>query len=98
MINKQPLKASMDKINGLELEFIFKKRGHFPETDRLRAERNCVLKPDRLRIVGKGRDHERLQEYRPSQKRRKQIGKLNIEIYNRFFYYCETIGTTLLQE
>ena len=51
-----------------------------------------------MRIVGKGRDNERLQEYQPSKKVRKQIEKLNIEINNRFFHYCETIGTTPLQE
>ena len=88
----------MDKVNGIDMEFIFKKRGHSLETNRLPTERNCILKPDRLRIVGKGRDNERLQEYRPSQKGRKQIEKLNIEIYNRFFHYCKTIGTTPHQE
>ena len=75
----------MDKINGIETEFILKKQGHFPKTDRLRTEKNHVLRPDRLRIVGKGRDNESLQEYRSLQKDRKQIEKLNIEIYNRFF-------------
>ena len=38
-----------------------------------------------------------LQEYRPSQKGRKQIENLNIEIYKRFSHYCGTIGTTALQ-
>ena len=85
LINKQPPKASMDKVNGNEMECIFKKRGHFPETDRLRTERNRILRPDRLQIVGKMRDNEKLQEYRSLQKGRKQIEKLNIEIYNRFF-------------
>ena len=80
------------------MEFIFKIRGHSPGTDRLRTERNSILRPDRLRIVGKGRDNERLQKYRPSQKGGKQIEKLNIEIYNRFFLYCETVSTTPLQE
>ena len=84
-LRKQPSKASMDKVNGIEMEFIFKKRGHFPETDRLRNERNRILKP------------ERLQEYRPSQQGRKHVEKLNTEIYNRFFNYCQTLGTTLLQ-
>ena len=67
-------------MNSIEIEFIFKKTGHYPETDRLRKERNRILKPDRLRIVGRGRENERLQEYRPSQQGRKQVEKLNIEI------------------
>ena len=80
------------------MEFIFKKRGHSPETDRLRKERNRILKPDRLRIVGRGRANERLQEYRPSQQGRKQVEKLNTKIYNILFNYCQTLGTTPLQE
>ena len=79
-LSKQPSKASMDKVNGIEMEFIFKKRGHSPETDRLRKERNRILKPDRLRIVRAGRENERLQEYRPSQQGCKQVEKLNTEI------------------
>ena len=55
----------MDKVNGNEMEIIFKKRGHSPDTDRIRMERNRTFRPDRLRIVGKGRNNERLQEYRP---------------------------------
>ena len=56
----------MDKVNGIEIEFICKKRGHSPETDRLRKERNRILKQDRLRIVGRGQENEKLQDYRPS--------------------------------
>ena len=44
----------MEKVNGIGMEFVFKKRGHSPDTDRLRTEKNRILKPDRLRIVGKG--------------------------------------------
>ena len=39
-----------------------------------------------------------LHVYRPSQQGRKQIEKLNIEFYNRFFHYCEAFGTTPLRE
>ena len=86
-------------MNGIEREFIFKRRGHAPETDRLRKERNRNLKPDRMRIVGgEGQGNERLQEYRPSQEGCKQVERLNIEIYNRFFNYCATLGTTPFQE
>ena len=74
------------------------KRGHSPETKRLWIQRNHLLKPDRTRIVGKGKESERIQEYRPSQASRKRIVELNVEIYNRFFHYCETIGTTPLLE
>ena len=88
----------MDKVNGIDMDFIFKKRGHSPETKRLWIERNHILKPDKTRIVGKGKESERIQEYRPNQEGRKRIADLNIEIYNRFFHYCETLETTPLQE
>ena len=88
----------MDKVNGIDMEFIFKKRGPSPETKRLWIERNHILKPDKTRIVGKGKESERIQEYRPNQAGQKRIAELNIEIYNRFFHYCETLNTTPLQE
>ena len=68
------------------MEFIFKKRGHSPETKRLWIETNHILKPIKTRIVGKGKESERSQEYRPNQAGRKRIAELNIEIYNRFFF------------
>ena len=83
----------MDKVNRIEMQFIFKKRCHSLETDRLRKERNH---PELLRIVGRGRENG--QEHRPSQEGRKQVEKLNIEIYHIFFNYSETLGTTPLQE
>ena len=88
----------MDKVNGIDMEFIYKKRGHSPETKRLWIERNHILKPDKTRIVGKGKESERIQEYQPNQAGRKRIAELNIEIYNCFFHYCETLETTPLQE
>ena len=88
----------MDKVNGIDIEFIFKKRGHFPETNKLRSERNKIFQPNRTRIVGKGSENERLQQYRPSQQVRKEIERINIMIYNRFFHYCESLGTTPLSE
>ena len=80
------------------MNFIFKKRGHSPETKRLWIERNHLLKPDGTRIVGKGKESERIQEYRPNQASRKRIAEINIKIYNRFFRYCETLETTPLLE
>ena len=59
--------SKMDKVNGIVMEFIYKKRGHSPETRRLWTERNHILKPDKTRIVGKGKKRERIQEYRPNQ-------------------------------
>ena len=88
----------MDKVNGIDMEFIFKKRGHSPETKRLWIEKNHILKPDKTRIVGKGEESERIQEYRPNQAGRKRIAELNIEIYNSIFHYCETLDTPPLQE
>ena len=88
----------MDKVNKIDMESIYKKRGHSPETKRLWIERNHILKPDKTRIVGKGKESERIQEYRPNQAGLKRIAELNIEIYNCFFHYCETLETTPLQE
>ena len=48
--------------------------------------------------MGKGKDSQRIQEYRPNQSGRKRIAELNIEIYNRFFQFCETLGRTPLWE
>ena len=93
-----PLIPTMDKVNGIVMNFIFKKRGHSPETDRLCQERNCILKPNKTRIVGRGSENERIQEYRPSQEGRKQIERNNILIDNRFFDFCEKIGTTPLRD
>ena len=92
-------KNKIDKINGIDMEFIYKKRGHTTETKRLWVERNHILKPDKARIVGRGKDSERIQDYRPNQSGRKRIAELNIEIYNRFFFqFCETLETTPLWE
>ena len=88
----------MDKFNGIDMHFIYKKRGHSPDTYRLWAERKRLLKPGKTRVVGRGTDNERIQEYRPSQQVRKRIAELNIQMYNRFFSYCETLGTTPLKE
>ena len=88
----------MDKVNGVDMEFIYKKRGHSPKTRRLWTERNHMLKPDKTRIVGKEKESERIQEYIPKQAGRKRIAELNIETYNRFFHNCETLETTPLQE
>ena len=57
----------MDKVNGIDMEFNYKNRGHSPETKRLWTERNHILKPDKTRIVGTGKESERIQEYRPNQ-------------------------------
>ena len=81
-----PKMSKMARVNGIDLQFIFKKPGQSPETSRLRTERFKLLQPNRTRIVGKGKDNERILEYRPSQQDRKEIEKLNILIYNRFFY------------
>ena len=72
----------MDKLDRIYMEFVFQKNGQSPKTHELRMERNRILKPDKLRIVGKGRDNERLQKYLPWQQGRKQIEKLNINIRN----------------
>ena len=85
----------MDKVNGIDMEYIYKKRGHSPETKRLWVEGNHVLKPDKTRIVGKGKDNEGIQEYRPSQIGRKRLVELNNEILDQFFYYCENLSEQL---
>ena len=63
------LPSSLSKIDKINMNFIYKKRGNSPETKRFWAERNQFLKPDKTRIVGKGKESERIQEYRPSQNR-----------------------------
>ena len=88
----------MDKVNGIDIEFIFKKPGHSPETSKLRSEGNKILQSNRTRIVGRSSDNERLQQYRPSQRDRKDIERINIMIYNQFFHYCKSLGTTPLRE
>ena len=95
---KVPQMSKMDKVNGIDIEFIFKKRGRSPETNKLRSERNKTLQPNRTKKVGTGSENERLQQYRPSQQDRKKIERINIMTYNRFFHYCESLGTTLLKE
>ena len=80
------------------MHFIFKKRGHSPDTLNLWTEQKRLLKPEKMRIVAKGTDNERLQEYRTSQQVRKIIVELNVQMYNRFFSFCETLGTTPLKE
>ena len=90
--------SKIGKINGIDMNFLYKKRGYSPGTKRLWVERNHILKPDKTRIKGKGKESERIQAYRPSQNGRKRIIELNIEFHNSFFHYCETLGTTPLQE
>ena len=97
-IPKSITMSKMDKINGIDLLFIFKKRGHSPETGRLRTEKFKLLQPNKTRIVGKGGENERILDYHPTQQERKEIERINILIYNRFFNFCETIGTTPLKE
>ena len=88
----------MNKVNGIDMRFMYKKRGHSTDTYRLWTERKRLLKPEKTRIVGKGSDHERLQEFRPPQQARKRVVDLNIQMYKRFFHYCETLETTPLKE
>ena len=73
--NNRPSNSKLDKINGIDMESIFEKRGHSPETNRIRNERNRILQPKRTKVVGKGKDNERVQAFRPSQQSRKN--KLN---------------------
>ena len=88
----------MDKVNGIDMHFIYKKRGHSPDTYILWAERKRLRKPEKTRTVGRGTENERIQEYRPSQQVQKRIVELNIRMYNRFFSSCETLGTTPWKE
>ena len=48
--------------------------------------------------MGRWKESERIQDYRPNQTGRKWIVELNTEIYNRFFHYCETLWTTPFRE
>ena len=96
--NNSATTSKMNKVNGIDMHFIFKKRGHSSDTLRLWTERKRLLKPEKMRIVGKGTDTERLQKYRLSQQVRKRIVELNVQLYNRFFSFGETLGTTPLKK
>ena len=50
---KQALNVKMHKINGIDLDFIFKKRGHSPETHNLRMERDRILNPQKHELSEK---------------------------------------------
>ena len=39
-LKKIPQMSKMDKVNRIDIEFIIKKWGHSPETNKLRSERN----------------------------------------------------------
>ena len=41
--------TKMDKVNGIDMQFIYKKRGHSPDTYRLWTERKRLLKPENLK-------------------------------------------------
>ena len=92
------LANKMDKVNGTEMDFIYKKRGHSPETKHLWIAKNHILKPNKTTIVERGKESERIQDNRPPQNGCKRIAELNIETYKRCFFYCETLETTPLQE
>ena len=79
-LSQSASEAKMGKVNGIDMHFIYKKRGLSPETYRLWTERKRLLKPEKTRIVGKGSDHKRLQEYRPPQEARKRIVELNVQM------------------
>ena len=62
ILNQPASEAKMDKVNDIDMHFIYKTRGHSPDTNRLWTERKRLLKPEKTRIVGKGSDHERLKD------------------------------------
>ena len=43
---KSATTSKMDKVNGIDMHFIFKQRGHSPDTHRLWTERKRLLKPE----------------------------------------------------
>ena len=63
----------MDRLIGIDMHFIHKKRGHSPETHRLWMERKQILSPLKTRNIGKGKYNERLQEYRKRPKKNRGI-------------------------
>ena len=50
--NRSAKPSNMDKINGIDMHFIFKKRGHSPDTLKLWTERKRLLKPEKKREKG----------------------------------------------
>ena len=87
--NCLPQDITMDRVNGIDMHFIHKKRGHSPETHRLWIERKQILKPEKTRIIGRGKDNERLHEYRPTQQGRQRTVELNIQ-------YKSTTGSSII--
>ena len=93
----RPSTSKIDEINGIDMAFIYKKRGHSTETDILRTEKNLSF----IATANKTSRQRKRQgknvgiSYLPSQQGRKQVERRNVLIYNRFF--CELIGTTPLQ-
>ena len=81
------------------MHFIHKQRGHSPETHRLWMERKQILKLEKTRIVGKGKDNER---FTPGVSPlptgpKKNRGNEHPDLQPVFFY-CETLGTTPLRK
>ena len=68
------------------------------ESNRFWLEGNQMLKPQRTRKFGKVKDNEQIQEFRPLKQGRKQIVELNVQFYNRLYFFCQTLGTKLLRE
>ena len=96
-----PSRSKVDKVNGIDWvtgSLHGNKHVHSLKINRLRLERNRIIHPKRMRLVRKGQHRKRVREYRLSQQGRKQIENINGLISDRFFHYCEAIGTTPLQE
>ena len=52
--SNRPAKPSiLDKVNGIDMHSIFKKRGHSPDTLKLWTERKRLLKPEKNENRGK---------------------------------------------
>ena len=52
-LNQSAPETKMNKVNGIDMQFSYKKRGHSLDTYRLWTERKRLLKPEKTRIVEK---------------------------------------------
>ena len=96
-LNQPAPEIKMDKVNGIDMHLMYKKRGHSPDTYRLWTERKRLLKPEKTRIVGKEatlRD-TRISASLASTKKNSGIKHTKIQ---SLLPHCETLRTTPLKE
>ena len=91
-------KQTREQTNNRDSIQSFSPRNNIEPSNNTKLETKVPRLSKMDKVNGKGSENERIQQYRPSQQDRKEIEQINIMIYNRFFNYCESLGTTPLRE